>query len=86
MPPTSHIQGRFGSELVDSDAYLIWLLRYIHRNPVRAGMCKNVEAYKWSSHYFYQEGINGLVYTDFILNTISDTRSTAIKQSKTIFL
>lgn len=78
---TGHVfQGRYGSELVENDAYLIWLLRYIHRNPVRAKICENVEQYRWSSHYFYKYGVNGAVYTDFILNTISNNKSSAIKQ------
>ena len=29
------------------------LLRYIHRNPVRAGICQAVEDYRWSSHRGY---------------------------------
>lgn len=78
---TGHVfQGRYGCELVENDAYLIWLLRYIHRNPVRAKICEKVEQYRWSSHYFYKYGINGVVYTDFILNTISSNKSFAIKQ------
>jgi REP element-mobilizing transposase RayT len=78
---TGHVfQGRYGCELVESDAYLIWLLRYIHRNPVRAKICENVEQYRWSSHYSYKNGINGVVYTDFILNTISSNKAFAIKQ------
>ena len=78
---TGHVfQGRYRSELVENDVYLIWLLRYIHRNPVRAKICENVEQYRWSSHCFYKYGINGAVYTDFVLNTISSNKSSAIKQ------
>jgi putative transposase len=78
---TGHVfQGRYGCELVDSDAYLLWCLRYIHRNPVRAKICSKVDQYRWSSHYFYKNGINGLVYSDFILNTLSNNKLTAINQ------
>jgi hypothetical protein len=78
---TGHIfQGRFTSKLVENDAYLIWLLRYIHRNPVRAHMCKSVDEYKWSSHYYYKKGLNSFVYSDFILKLISENKRLAIKQ------
>lgn len=78
---TGHIfQGRFTSELVDTDAYLIWCLRYIHRNPVKAHMCKNVDSYKWSSHYYYRKGISSFVDSDFILKVISENKRLAIKQ------
>ncbi len=35
-------QDRFKSEPVESDAYLLTVLRYIHLNPVKAGMVKEV--------------------------------------------
>ncbi len=43
-------QGRFGSRLIDSESDLLWILRYIHRNPVVAGMVPTPEAWRWSSH------------------------------------
>ena len=43
-------QGRFKSILVDRDAYLLELCRYIVLNPVRAGMVDHVAAYWWSSY------------------------------------
>jgi hypothetical protein len=39
--------------LVDADSYLAELLRYIHLNPVRAGMVKSPEEYPWSGHRGY---------------------------------
>ena len=42
-------QGRFKSCLVDSDRYLLTVLRYIELNPVRAGMVGAAEDYRWSS-------------------------------------
>jgi REP element-mobilizing transposase RayT len=42
--------GRFGSRLVDSDAYFIWVLRYIARNPVDAGLCVRPDEWPWSSY------------------------------------
>jgi putative transposase len=42
-------QGRFKSCLVDSDRYLLAVLRYIELNPVRAAMVAAPEEYRWSS-------------------------------------
>ena len=46
-------RGRYKSILVEEDSYLLELLRYIHRNPLRAGVCESVEGYQWSSHLAY---------------------------------
>lgn len=46
-------QDRFRSEVVDDDRYLLELSRYIHLNPVRAGMVKNAADYPWSSYCSY---------------------------------
>ena len=46
-------QNRFQSILVDQDSYLLELVRYIHLNPVRAGLVASVEdleRYPWSGH------------------------------------
>ena len=51
---TGHLfQGRYKAVLVDGDSYLLELVRYIHLNPVRAGMVANPEEYPWSSHHAY---------------------------------
>jgi REP element-mobilizing transposase RayT len=46
-------QGRYRSIVVEKDLYLLELSRYIHLNPVRAGMVKRPEAYRWSSYPSY---------------------------------
>jgi len=43
-------QGRFKAIVVDKDAYLLGLSRYIVRNPVAAGMVKRVGDWRWSSY------------------------------------
>jgi putative transposase len=51
---TGHLfQGRYKAVLVDGDSYLLELVRYIHLNPVRAGMVNDPEEYPWSSHRAY---------------------------------
>ena len=46
-------QGRFKGILVDKDEYCKELSRYIHLNPVRAGMVKAPLEYPWSSYRYY---------------------------------
>ena len=51
---TGHLfQGRYQAILVDADRYLLELVRYIHLNPVRAGLVKRPRDYAWSSHRAY---------------------------------
>jgi len=42
-------QGRFHSSMVDSQPYLLEVVRYIELNPVRAGMVADAAYYPWSS-------------------------------------
>jgi putative transposase len=42
-------QGRFKSSLVDSDAYVLRVIRYIELNPVRAALVERPQDYRWSS-------------------------------------
>lgn len=50
---TGHLfQGRYKAVLIDGDSYLLELIRYIHLNPVRAGVVTSDE-YPWSSHSAY---------------------------------
>lgn len=68
---------RYTCKIVSTDIYLLWLLRYIHRNPIRAGLCENLNDYRWSSHYFYMRGLNSFVNTEFILNMLSPHKAAA---------
>jgi REP element-mobilizing transposase RayT len=43
------LQGRFGAVLVEREAHLLELARYVVLNPVRAGLVDSPEAYPWSS-------------------------------------
>ena len=45
------LQGRFGAQLVDGDAYLREVCRYIVLNPVRAGLVAHPGDWRWSSFH-----------------------------------
>ena len=46
-------QGRYRSELIETDAQLLQTSKYIHLNPVRANMVEKPEQYAWSSYREY---------------------------------
>ena len=46
-------RGRYKSILLDADSYLLQLVKYIHRNPLRAGVTDKLDRYAWSSHRGY---------------------------------
>ena len=54
IPTTGHLfERRYRAMLVDNDAYWLALIRYIHRNPVEAGIVADCADYRWSSHSSY---------------------------------
>ena len=62
-------RGRYKSVLVAEDSHLLELVRYIHRNPVRAGIVETVGKYPWSSHQGYLSASDewAWLHKDFIL-------------------
>jgi REP element-mobilizing transposase RayT len=46
-------RGRYKALVVAEGDYLLQLVRYIHRNPERAGIVEKAEYYEWSSHKGY---------------------------------
>ena len=62
-------QDRYKSEPVEDDSYFLTVLRYIHQNPVKVGICKKASAYANSS---YNEFFNhsGLIDCAFVFGII----------------
>lgn len=46
-------QDRYKSEPVEDDSYFLTVLRYIHQNPVKAGLCRDISEYGDSSFNDY---------------------------------
>jgi putative transposase len=61
-------QDRFKSEIVEDDGYLLAVLRYIHQNPLKAGMVSELGAYEWSSYNDYTGKKSMVTDTHFILD------------------
>ena len=77
---TGHLfENRYFATLVDSDAYLLEVVRYVHQNPVRARMVAIADQYRWSSHRAYAgSGGEPWVTTDFALGMLSADRARAL--------
>jgi REP element-mobilizing transposase RayT len=71
-------EGRHKSILCQSERYLAELVRYIHLNPVRAGMVKRAEEYQYSGHRAYL-GLEpaGIVDVDPVLRHFGGQRKLA---------
>lgn len=69
-------QGRYKAILCDKDEYLLTLVKYIHSNPVRAKVVKNLSEYLWSSYHTYAEKtcLSNLADTDQVLRMFSENK------------
>jgi putative transposase len=70
-------QDRFKSEVVEDVNYLLNVLRYIHQNPIKAGLVKDISTYRWSS---YSEYVNNcsMIDRDYILGIFHKDRKIAL--------
>jgi putative transposase len=72
---TGHLfQDRFKSENVETNKYLFTVIRYIHQNPVKAGIAKQVDEWRWSSclgYYGRNYYPNNMLDIEPILSKIS---------------
>ncbi|MBQ6946582.1 MAG: transposase [Clostridia bacterium] len=70
---TGHVfQDRFRSEPIDDDPYFLAVLRYIHQNPLKAGLCRRDLEYKWSSFADYKaRRMDGLTDISFALGMVN---------------
>jgi len=72
-------QDRFKSEPVEDDSYFLTVLRYIHQNPLKAGLTDNIESYNWSSYKEYTTEAK-IVNVDFALSMFAENRDKAIER------
>ena len=74
-------RGRYRAILVEADTYLLEVLKYIHRNPLRAGVVKTLEAYEWSSHrgYLFPGRRWNWLYKEFILGMLQKEKGSRLE-------
>lgn len=75
-------RNRYEAEEIDSERYLLNCIAYIHNNPVKAGIVKNVSNYKYSTYnnYINKTGI----VTNEILKLVFGTSNNYLEQYKII--
>ena len=74
-------QGRFKSEPIEDETYLLTVLSYIHNNPLNAFIVKNLEEYPWSSYCLYAKKLSHqdvLIDGESILSLFSPDKERAI--------
>ncbi len=77
-------QGRFKAILIQKDDYLSELSRYIHLNPVKAGMFEKPQDYIHSSYNSYTEPKGEkAVYRELVLDMMSKKRKIALAKYRT---
>lgn len=76
---TGHLfEGRFKYKLIQCDPYSLALARYIHLNPVKAGLAKTAEEYPWSSAAQYLGLRGGLADPDIVLEALAGNKEAAL--------
>ena len=78
-----HVFGaRFGSKLVTSDAQLLATVRYIARNPVRAGLCRRACEWRWSSYSILVNGWHRPRFLTplFVLRLLDENEDRALRK------
>lgn len=77
-------QDRFKSEPVEDDRYLLAAVRYIHNNPVQAGLTANPDEYEWSSYHQYLGSVGKpWLNTSFVLSLFSEDKNAAMYEFQT---
>lgn len=83
---TGHLfQDRYRSESVENDEYFLIVIRYIHQNPVKAGIVNKVTDWKWSScrgYYGEKDYLSSLIDSELILGMFSENMEEAITRFK----
>jgi len=77
-------RGRYKAILIEEESYLLELVRYIHRNPLEAGVVDRLDKYQWSSHKGYLSSAKkwDWLYKDFVLSLFSNVKADSLKGYK----
>jgi putative transposase len=80
-------QGRYKAILCDKDVYLLELVRYIHLNPVRAGVVEDPKKYLWTGHLSYMgRGKVDLLDKDLVLSQFGKSKYQALRRYRQFVL
>lgn len=62
-------EGPYRAIHVDEESYLTHLCRYIHRNPIEAGLVEELEVWPWSNYLEWIGKRNGTLYNETFVKT-----------------
>jgi len=76
------LRGRYKAILVDADTYVKELVRYIHRNPLEAGLERTLGEHPWTSHRYYlrKAGRPDWLQRNFVLRYFDEKPHEAVKR------
>lgn len=77
--PGHLFRARYGAVFVEGHGHLSWVIRYIARNPVKAGLCRDPSEWQWSSYpVLVGEGIRfSFIAEEEVLGLFGSDRETA---------
>ena len=75
-------QDRFRSEPVEDDAYFMTVLRYIHQNPIKAGIVDDIAKYRYSSYNDYIREESRVVDLNVVLSLMKKDEFIAFNNEK----
>ncbi len=80
----SLFKGRYKSILIEFDSYFLHLVRYIHRNPLRANLVNSIDDFRWSSHHAYVKNTSELewIKSELLLSMLSEKKSNQVIEYK----
>ena len=78
----SLIGNRYKSEPIEDEKYYIALMKYIHQNPIKAGIVQNIDEYQWSSYHDYVNLSEKRTDIEFTLTMLADDKSDAVELFK----
>lgn len=80
---TGHVfQGRYKSEVINTEEHLMQVIRYIHNNPVKAKMVSEASDYEWSSYKSYVDKKDKLISSSerqMVIDLFSNSKEHYIK-------
>lgn len=77
--------GRYKALLVQDDAYALSVARYIHLNPIKAGLAERAEDYRWSSYREYVgKAAEGVADTGHLLGYFRGGHAERIRQFRAL--
>jgi len=64
-------ESRYTSKPVETQKYFSVALKYIHNNPVKAGIVKNISLYKWSSMPYLLDEQSNFLMRNFVMGNLT---------------